>query len=92
MAERLQHGRTFKSDCWAVAVVVAWQLDLQLPMQSVHIITNALRVNPAHCKVYPIQHYVIQFVNGLRQVGGFLGLLRVPPSTKADFHNIKKYC
>jgi hypothetical protein len=28
--------------------------------------------NPAHGEVYSIQHYVIQFVSDLRQVGGFL--------------------
>ena len=42
------------------AVVIAWQLDLQLPMQSVLIITN---------EVFSIQYYVIKCVSDLRQVG-----------------------
>ena len=33
-------------------------------------------------KVYSIQHYVIKFVNDLRQVGGFLWVLRFPPPLK----------
>jgi len=32
--------------------------------------------------VYSIQHYVIKFVSDLRQVGGFLRVLRFPPPTK----------
>ena len=33
-------------------------------------------------EVYSIQHYVIKFVSDLRQVGGFLRVLRFPPSIK----------
>ena len=29
-------------------VVIVWQLDLQLPRQSVHIITKIVSTNPAH--------------------------------------------
>jgi len=29
-------------------VVIVWQLDLQLPRQSVHIITKVVNTNPAH--------------------------------------------
>ena len=32
--------------------------------------------------VYLIQHYVIKFVSDLRQVGGFLRVLRFPPPIK----------
>ena len=32
--------------------------------------------------VYLIQHYVIKFVSDLRQVGGFLCVLRFPPPIK----------
>ena len=35
-----------------------------------------------HCEVYSIQHYVIKFVNDLRQIGGFLQILRFPPPLK----------
>ena len=33
-------------------------------------------------EVYSIQHYVIKFVSDLRQVGGFLWVLRFPPLIK----------
>jgi len=39
-------------------------------------------MNPIHGEVYSIQHYVIKFVSGLRQVGGFLLALRFPPPIK----------
>jgi hypothetical protein len=32
--------------------------------------------------------YLIKFVSDLRQVGGFLQLLRLPPSNKTDHHDI----
>ena len=35
-----------------------------------------------HGVVYSIQHYVIKFVNDLRQVGGFPWVLRFPPPIK----------
>ena len=37
--------------------------------------------------MFSIQHYVIQFVSDLRQVGGFLRVLRFPPPSKTDRHN-----
>ena len=62
-----------------MVVVIVWYLDLQLPMQSVPITTNVVSSNPAHGEVYSIQHYVIQFVDDLRQVGGFLRVLLFSP-------------
>ena len=80
------HGHTYVG---VVVAVIVWQLDLQLPMQSVPIITNVLSSNPAHamCARYTIQHYVIKFVIDLLQVGGFLLLLRFPSSIKAPRYN-----
>ena len=69
-------------DRGAVMVVIAWLLDIQLPVQSVSITTTVVSSNPAHCKVYSIQHYVIKFVSYLLQVGGFLWVLRFPPPIK----------
>jgi hypothetical protein len=63
-------------------VVIMWYLDLQLPMQSVPIITKAVSSNSALGEVYLIQHYVIKFVSDLRQVCGFLWVLRFPPLIK----------
>jgi hypothetical protein len=37
---------------------------------------------PIHGEVYLIQHYVIKFLSDLRQVGGFLQVLRFPPPIK----------
>ena len=36
------------------------------------ITTKVVSTNPDHDEVYSIQHYVIKFVSGLQQVGGFL--------------------
>jgi hypothetical protein len=59
--------------------VIAWWLDLQLPMQSVPITTDyefEFRSGRG------VQHYVIKFVSDLRQVGGFLQVLWFPPQIK----------
>ena len=66
----------------AVMVLIIWQLDLQLPVQAVPITTKVGNSNPVHGEVYSIQHYVIKFVSDLRQVGGFLWILRFPPPIK----------
>jgi len=42
--------------------VIVYQLDLQLPMQSVYITTDAVSSIPDYGEVYSIQHYVIKFV------------------------------
>ena len=59
-------------------VVIVWYLDLHLPVQSVPIITNIVSSKPTKA----IQHYVIKIVSDLRQVGGFLWVLRFPPQIK----------
>jgi len=56
--------------------MIVWQLDVPLPMQSLPITTNIMSSNPVPGKVKLIQHYVIQFVSDLRQVGGFLWVLQ----------------
>ena len=63
-----------KANHGAVVVVIVWQLDLQLAVQSVPIITEVVSSNPVPGKVY-----VIKFVSDLRQVGGFL---QFPPPIK----------
>jgi len=37
-------------------VVIVWELDLQLPIQLVLIITKVVSSNPVHDEVYSIQH------------------------------------
>ena len=51
-------------------------------VQSMPITTKIVSLNPAHGEVYSIQHYVIKFVSDLRQVDGFLRVLRFPPTIK----------
>ena len=55
---------------------------LQLSVQTVPITTNIVSSNPVHGKVYSIQHYVIKFASDLRQVGGFLRVIRFPQPIK----------
>jgi hypothetical protein len=77
---------------WAVVVVIAWQLDLQLPVQSVHTITKVVRSNPVRGEVYSIQRYVIKFASDLQQVGGFLWVFRFPLPIKLTVTIYLKYC
>ena len=59
-------------------ILIEWQLDLQLPMQSVPITTSIVSSNPTQAK----QRYAIKFVSDLRQVDGFLRVLPFPPPIK----------
>jgi hypothetical protein len=54
-------------------------MDLQLPVQSVPIATKVVSSNLVHGEVYSIQHYVIEFVSDLRQVGSFTRVPQFPP-------------
>ena len=67
-------------------------VDLQLPEQSTPITTEAVSSNLIHVEVYSIQHYVIKFVSDLRQVDGFLRLLRFPPPKTLTVTIELKYC
>ena len=71
-----------------VMIIIIWQLDLQLSVQAVPIITKVVSSNPVHGEVCSIQHYVIKFVSDLQQVSGFLQVLRFPPPIKTDRHDI----
>ena len=55
-------------------------MDLQQHVQPVPITTKVVSLNPIHDKVFSKQHYVIKLVSDLRQVGGFLWVLRFPPT------------
>jgi hypothetical protein len=61
-------------------------------IQPVPIATYVVSSNPVHGEVYSIQHYVIKFVNTLRQVGGFLQVLLFPPPIKLTATTLLKYC
>jgi|JYMV01.1.fsa_nt_gi hypothetical protein len=63
--------------------VIVWQLDLHLPLQSVPITTKIVSSNnSSHVEVHSIQHYMIKFGSDLREVDGFLRVLRLPPLIK----------
>jgi hypothetical protein len=48
----------------------------------VPITTKVVSSNPVNGEMYSMQHYVIKFASDLQQVGGFLRVLRFPPSAK----------
>jgi hypothetical protein len=62
--------------------MIIWELDLQLPVQSVPNTTKVVSSNPTHGEVYLIQQYVLMLVSDLRHVCGFLWILRFPPPIK----------
>jgi len=58
----------------------AWQLDLQLPVQTVPIITKVVSFNPAHGEVYSIYIFCnIKFISDLQQVNSYVRVLWFPP-------------
>ena len=63
-------------DQLAIVVLIDWQLDFRLHVQSVTITTNPMSLNPAHGKMYSIQLYMIHFFSELRQDDGLLRVLR----------------
>ena len=65
----------------AVVAMIIRLLDLPLPAQSVPITINVASSNPAHGKVYSIQH----FGSDSRQVGGFH---RLSYTNKSDRHAV----
>ena len=54
----------------------------------VHVHVHVCCQNPVHGKVCSIQHYVMKFASDLRQVSGFLWVLRFPLSIKLTAWNI----
>jgi len=52
---------------------------------------NQCEMEPLSDKVFSIQHYVIKFVSDLREVRGFLRVLRFPPPIKLSFTIQVKY-
>ena len=74
----------------AVVVVIVWQVDLLLPVQSVPITTKVVSSNPLHDEMYSIQHYVIKFVSDMRKVGSFSTVTSVSFTNKTDRHDISE--
>ena len=70
-----------------------WHRDTQYTIYNIYkYMTKVVNSNPTHGEVYSIQHYVIKFVSDLRQVGGFLWVLRFPPPIKLTATIQLKYC
>ena len=55
---------------------------MQIPLQSMPITTEVVSLSSVHGEVYSMYHCVIKFVIDLRQVSGFLRVLRFPPPIK----------
>ena len=70
-----------------VVAVIVWQLDLQLPMQSVPITTDVVSSKLDKGEVYNIINNLIKFVSDLWQVGGIFRVLRFPPPIKLTSTN-----
>jgi len=70
----------------AVMVVIVWQLDLQLTVQSlpISITTKNCEFKPSSWRgsLDTTLPYVIKFVSDLRQVCSFIRVLRFPPQKK----------
>ena len=54
-------GDEFRYITGMLQAVFVWQLDIQLPVQSVPITTKVVSSNSVHGEVYSIQHYVIKW-------------------------------
>jgi hypothetical protein len=59
-------------------------------MKSVPIDTNVVSSNPTIQEGYSGQHYMIKVVRSLRQVSGFLRVLRFSPPIQTDHHDINE--
>ena len=67
-------------------------VEFKLSVQSVPIISNITCSNPPRGEVFAMQLYLIKFVSDLRHVGGFLRVLRFPPSITRTSTIYLKYC
>jgi hypothetical protein len=57
----------------------------QQPIQLVPITAKVVSSNLSHVELYSTQHYVIKFISDfLRQIGGFLRVLRFLPPIKLN--------
>ena len=70
----------------AIVGVIVWYLNLQQSVHPVSTTTNVVSSGPVNGDVYSIHHYVIKFVSDLRQVGGFLQVLQLPPPIKPPWY------
>ena len=67
---------------------MVWKLNWWLHVQSVHITTKVVSLNPAHGEVYSIQHYVIKVCKWLPADQWFSPGTSVSYTNKTDRHDI----
>ena len=68
--------------------MIIWQLDLELPVQSVPITTNIVSSNPAHDEVYSIQHLCDKILQRLAAGRWFSPGTPISSTNKTDCHDI----
>jgi hypothetical protein len=77
------HWLTFMSRCRTQDKHMCFETH-PIDIECIHIATTVVSSNPARGEMYSIQHYGINFVHDLRQVGGFLRVLKFPPLIKLN--------
>jgi len=68
--------------CKVIRILLSYIGFTTIHTKSIPITIKVVSLNPAHSEMYSIQHYVIKFVSDLRQVSGFLRVLRFLPPIK----------
>jgi hypothetical protein len=58
----------FKTTCPGIYVIIEC-----FPSSALISFAPFMNLNPSHCEVYSIEHYVINYISELWQVGGFFG-------------------
>jgi hypothetical protein len=70
-------------------VMIAWKLDLQLPVQSVSITTKVVSSNPIHGKV---QHYMIKLTMFKTKHICFTDWYYIDPNGESFIDAVQVYC
>ena len=78
--ERLEVMTNTGDSFWFIFISI---IDTQMSM-----VNKSMANIDSNVRVYSIQHYVMRFVSDFRQVGVFIRVLRFPPPTKTDRHDI----
>ena len=76
----------FKTTCPIIYVIIEC-----FPSSALISFAPFMNLNPSHCEVYSIEHYVINYISELWQVGGFFRVLRFPPPIKLTATILLKY-
>ena len=71
-----------------LAILIKEQQSIYNHLYNQYLPPVILSLNPVHCEVHPIQHYVIKFVSNLRHICGFFSGAPVSSTNKTDGHDI----